>query len=268
LGELVFIGLGLFDENDVSLRGLKEAKTADFVFAEFYTSLMAGLYLEGLEKMVGRKVTVVSRKNLEEENGELILRKAETSKVAFLVPGDPLIATTHVDLRIRAQKRGITTRVVHGASIVSAAMGLSGLQNYRFGKSVTIPFPEEGLVSETPYNVVTENKARDLHTFCFLDIKAEQRRYMTVIEALEVLLSLEEKKKMHTVTLDSLAVGIARAGAEDQVVKANSVRALLGFEFGGPPHVLVFPADRLHFVEAEALIRLAGAPEHVNKMVG
>jgi len=265
---LVFVGLGLYSENDMSLRGIEEAKTADCVFAEFYTSLMAGLSLERLEKMVGKKIVVVSRKTLEDENGELILRKAESSKVAFLVPGDPLIATTHVDLRIRAEKRGITTRVVHGASIVSAAMGLSGLQNYRFGKSVTIPFPEEGLVSETPYNVIAENKARDLHTLCFLDIKAEKRLYMTIKEALEILLSLEEKKKMHVVTLDSLAVGIARAGAEDQVVKADIVRALLSFVFGGPPHVLVFPADRLHFVEAEALIRLAGAPEHVNKMVG
>ena len=127
MGELVFIGLGLFDENDVSLRGLDEVKTADHVFAEFYTSLMAGLSLERLEKRIGKKVTVVSRKALEEENGEFILSKAADLKVAFLVAGDPMIATTHVDLRIRAQKRGIRTRVVHGASIVSAAMGASGL---------------------------------------------------------------------------------------------------------------------------------------------
>ena len=268
MGELIFIGLGLYDENDISLRGLEEAKTADFVFTEFYTSLMAGLSLERLERLVGKKVVVVSRKTLEEENGESILRKAESSKVAFLVPGDPLIATTHVDLRIRAEKREIKTRIVHGASIISAVMGLSGLQNYKFGRNVTVPFPESSVVSETPYNVIAENKARDLHTLCFLDIKAEKRQYMTIKKALEVLLLLEEKKKMHVVTLDSLAVGIARAGAEDPVVKADSVKVLLGFEFGDPPHVLVFPADRLHFVEAEALIRLAGAPEYVNKMVG
>jgi diphthine synthase len=267
LGELVFVGLGLFDENDVSLRGLKEAETADFVFAEFYTSLMAGLSLENLEEKIGKKVATVTRKTLEEENGELILQKAENMKVAFLVPGDPLIATTHVDLRIRAQKRGIRTRVVHGASIVSAAMGLSGLQNYRFGRSVTVPFSEQRYLSETPYNVVAENKARDLHTLCFLDVKAEKSLYMTIKEALEILLLLEEKKKLHIVTLDSLAVGLARVGAEDAVVKANKIRALLRFEFGGPPYVLVLPAPRLHFMEAEALIRFADAPEQVGNMV-
>jgi len=266
LGELVFVGMGLYDEKGMSLRGLEEAKTSDYVFAEFYTSLMTGLSLEKLEAMVGIEVTVVSRKILEDDNGEPILQKAEKFKVALLVPGDPLIATTHVDLRIRAQKRGIKTRVVHGASIVSAAMGLSGLQNYRFGRSVTVPFSEPTGVYETPYNVVAENKARDLHTLCFLDIKAEEKRFMTIEEALKILLLLEEKKKMHVVTLDSLAVGIAGAGAENPVVKAESVKRLLNFDFGSPPHTLVFPAERLHFVEADALVKLAGAPESVKNM--
>jgi diphthine synthase len=267
LGELVFIGLGLFDENDVSLRGLDEVKTADHVFAEFYTSLMAGLSLERLEKRIGKKVTVVSRKALEEENGEFILSKAADLKVAFLVAGDPMIATTHVDLRIRAQKRGIRTRVVHGASIVSAAMGASGLQNYRFGRSVTVPFPEGSAASETPYNVVAENKARNLHTLCFLDVKAEKNQFMTVREALEILLSVEKKKQQNVVTVDSFAVGLARVGAEDEVVKADYVQALLGYGFGGPPHIIVLPAPKLHFMEAEALIHLAGAPRRINEMV-
>jgi diphthamide biosynthesis methyltransferase len=73
---------------------------------------------------------------------------------------------------------------------------------------------------------------------------------------------------MRVAALDSFAVGLARAGAEDAVVKADVVKALLSFEFGGPPHMLIFPAPRLHFMEAEALIMFAGAPENVRKMVG
>jgi len=267
LGELVFVGLGLFSESDMSLRGLEEIKKADFVYAEFYTSLMAGLSLENLEKRTGKKVKVVTRRILEEENGEPILRKAEQAKVAFLVPGDPLIATTHIDLRIRAERRGIKTGVVHSASIMSAAVGLSGLQNYRFGRSVTVPFPEESFISETPYIVIAENKARNLHTLCFLDIRAKEQRYMTVKEALESLLSMEKEKRQHIVSLETLAVGVARAGAEDVTVKAEKVRNLVGLDLGGPPHVLIFPADKLHFMEAEALITLAHAPEWVREMV-
>ena len=267
MGELVFVGLGLFSESDMSLRGLEEIKRADFVYAEFYTSLMAGLSLENLEKRTGKKVKVVTRRILEEENGEPILRKAEQAKVAFLIPGDPMIATTHIDLRIRAERRGIKTGVVHSASIVSAAVGLSGLQNYRFGRSVTVPFPEESFISETPYSVIAENKARNLHTLCFLDIRAEEQRYMTIKAALESLSSMEKEKRQRVVTLETLAVGVARAGAKDVTVKAEKVRNLVSLDLGGPPHVLIFPADKLHFMEAEALITLAHAPEWVREMV-
>lgn len=267
MGELVFIGLGLFDEKDVSLRGVEEAGDADFVFAELYTSLLAGLSLRRLERIIGKKITVLDRRAIEDENGEIILKEAEKGKVAFLVPGDPLIATTHIDLRIRAEKRGIKTKVVHAASIVSAVMGLSGLQNYRFGRSVTVPFPRNNNLSETPYMVISENKSRRLHTICFLDVDAEKARYMRIGEALEILLSLEEKIKGGAFTSESLVVGISRAGSENGEVKAGSVGDLLSYDFGDPPHILVVPSDDLHFMEAEALCALAGAPEKIREMV-
>ena len=266
LGELVFVGLGLHDERDISLRGLDEIGGVDTVFAEFYTSLMPGLSIRSLEELVGREVVVVSRRSLEEEEGGEILREARRGKVAFLVPGDPLIATTHVDLRIRAQKEGIKTKVIHGASIVSAVVGLSGLQNYKYGRSVTIPFPEEDFASETPYRVIMENRDRGLHTLCFLDIRADEKRYMTVKEGLETLLKVEERKSEGVVTRETLVVGVARAGSEDPTVKAAYVGELMEYEFGGPPHSLVVPG-RLHFMEAEALIVLAEAPEEIREMV-
>ena len=107
MGELIFIGLGLFDENDISLRGVDEARSADVIFAEFYTSLLAGLSLHRLEEIVGKRIIVLRRRDLEDECGESILRAAENGRAVLLVPGDPLIATTHIDLRIRAEKRGI-----------------------------------------------------------------------------------------------------------------------------------------------------------------
>jgi len=266
LGELVFIGLGLYSERDISLHGIEEAKKAETVFAEFYTSLMPELSLPKLEKLVERRINALSRSDLEEDRGKKILEAAEKAKTALLVPGDPLIATTHVDLRIRAERRGIKTRVVHGASIVSAVIGLSGLQNYKYGRSVTIPFSHQGLVDETPYNAIRANKKLGLHTLCFLDIKAEEKRYMTVKEGLEALLSVEKQKRQRVATPETIAVGIARAGSTIPVVKADRVNELLKFNFGAPPHSIVFPG-RLHFMEAEALITLAKAPETVREMV-
>lgn len=266
MGELVFVGLGLFDEKDISLRGLKELKSADSIFAELYTSLMQGLNVKNLENLAGKRIVLVSRKMLEEEDGKRIISASQKGKVVFLVPGDPLIATTHVNLRIRAKNAGIKNRIVHGASIVSATIGLSGLQNYKFGRSVTIPFTDGDIVSETPYGVIKANLKAELHTLCFLDIRSEDKKYMTIKKALETLLVVEKRRREYLITKNRLAVGIARAGSDDLVVKAGFFDDVLHYDFGSPPHTLIFPG-KLHFMEAEALIKLAGAPESTRKLV-
>jgi len=266
LGELVFVGLGLHSDRGMSLQGLDEAKTAETVFAELYTSLMPELNLSNLEKLVGKRITLVSRKDLEDDCGKKLLEAIEKGKAVLLVPGDPLIATTHVDLRIRAERQGIRTRIVHGASIASAIIGLSSLQNYKFGRSVTIPFTDGGVVADTAYNVIEENKKRGLHTLCFLDLKAEEKRHMTIEEGLKTLLNVERQKQRRVVTSNTIAVGVARAGSNQPVVKADIVKELTRYHFGSPPHSLVF-LGKLHFMEAEALLVLAKAPATVKELV-
>lgn len=264
MGELVFVGLGLHDEAGISLKGLEEVKSADGVFLELYTSLMPGFSVKRFEEVSGKKLHVVSRRELEDENGEVVLRVARHGKAVLLVPGDPLIATTHIAVRLEAEKRGIRTRIVHGASIISAVVGLAGLHNYKFGRSVTVPFPEN--FSETPYRVIAENLRLGLHTLCLMDIDAEKKRYLTLQEALDMLLKVEEKIRSNAITNETLAVGIARAGSQKPTVKADVVRELLNYDFGDPPYTLIFPG-KLHFMEAEALIAFAGAPLKVREMV-
>jgi diphthine synthase len=144
-------------------------------------------------------------------------------------------------------------------------MGISGLHNYKFGKSVTIPFSDEILI-ETPYRVIEQNRKLGLHTLCLLDIRAEEKRYLSIHESLCTLLKIEEKRKKKIVTMNTLAIGIARAGSENPIVKANSVGKLLNYDFGEPPFSIIFPGE-LHFMEAEALIFLADAPKSVRKCV-
>ncbi|MBS7647716.1 diphthine synthase [Candidatus Bathyarchaeota archaeon] len=264
LGELVFVGLGLHDEKGISLQGLEEARTALAVFLEAYTSFMPGFSLEGFERLLGRRVVIVSRRHLEDDDGRVVLDAASRGKAVLLVPGDPLVATTHVALRLEAEKRGIKTRVVHGASIVSAVMGLCGLHNYKFGRSVTIPFPEN--FSEAPYMVLAQNIGLGLHTLCLLDIDVERNRFLTIQEALETLLKIETEKRLGIIGEETLVVGVARAGSPDPTVKAGAIRELLGYDFGGPPYSLVFPG-KLHFMEAEALIVLAKAPATVRRLM-
>jgi diphthine synthase len=259
LGELVFVGLGLHDDLGISVKGLDEVKSADAVFMELYTSFLPGFSLQRFEQSSGKRVNLVSRTEIEEKGGQVILKAAENHKAVLLVPGDPLIATTHVSLRIEAQKQGVKTRIVHGASALSAVIGLSGLHNYKFGKSVTIPFPDQ-TPSETPYSVISQNRKLGLHTLCLLDIKAEEGRFLNIPTALKELLRIEEKRKESAVVMNSLVVGIARAGSYDPALKAGFVRDVLAHDFGGPPYSLIFPG-KLHFMEVEALATFAGAPK-------
>lgn len=263
MSEFVFVGLGLRDEMGISLRGLEEVKTADSVFIELYTNLMPDFSVENLEKISGKKLHVVSRRELEEDNGKALMAAAEGGKVVLLVPGDPLVATTHVALRIHAEKLGINTRIIHGASIISAVIGLSGLHNYKFGKSVTIPFSQ---TSETPYEVIAQNRKFGLHTLCLLDVDVEKNRSMKIREGLESLLKTEEKRKEKIITMNTLAVGVARAGTNEPTVKAGFLKDLLDYDFGEPPHSIIFPS-KLHFMEAEALIVLTGGPEQLREMI-
>ncbi len=255
---LIFIGLGLYDELDISVRGLEAVRLADKIYIEFYTSRLIGTTKEKLENLYGKKIIFLSRSEIEIDPSWL--SEAVNLNVAFLVGGDPMVSTTHLDLRLRALDLGIKTKVIHSSSIVTAISGLTGLQNYRFGRSTTIPFPYisrgKRIVPETPYIVLKENLERNLHTMLFLDIQNE--RYMTVNEGARLLLEMQSFAG-EKILDGRLGVGIARAGAEGVTVKADAITSLNDFDFGGPLHIMVVPAN-LHFMEAKALVALAGAP--------
>ena len=57
-GCIIFIGLGLFDEKDISLKGLEEIDNCDEVFAEFYTARLFGTNKTLIEKKIGKKITI------------------------------------------------------------------------------------------------------------------------------------------------------------------------------------------------------------------
>lgn len=260
---LTFIGLGLYDERDITVKGLDAVRKADIVYAEFYTSHLFGTTTEKMEEFYGRKVNVLTREEVE-QNPDWLLQ-AKGKNVVFLSGGDAMVATTHIDLRLRAKDMGIETAIIHAPSISSAVCGLSGLQNYRFGKSATIPFPytrsNKTVISEAPYDTIKMNRKNDLHTLIFLDISGE--RFMDIKYASSLLLEVEAQKG-EGVLVNALAVGISRAGSDSPTVRADYLKQLKDYDFGGPLHILVIPAQ-LHFIEAEALVKLCGAPSEILK---
>ncbi len=251
---LTFIGLGLGSEG-ISLEGLREAKEANRVYMERYTSLIPSFDIKKMEDLIENSIRILKREDIE-QNSDEILQEAEKSKVALLVIGDPMVATTHVDLRLRAKKKDIETKVVHAASIQCAAPGLCGLQSYKFGRTATIPLPEKP--SESPYEVLEENRKHGLHTLFLLDIEFEEDRYLTADSAIKYLFDLEEKLNREIFAEDTLCVVVARVGESDSLVRAGLAQDLKDFDFGPPPHVLIVPGN-LHFLEAEALEVFGGA---------
>ncbi|GAA0719310.1 diphthine synthase [Halorubrum trapanicum] len=259
---LTFIGLGLYDERSITVEGREALRGTDRVFAEFYTSRLVGADVADLEAYHDVDVEVRDRAGVERDP-EPILEAAESGDAAFLTAGDTMISTTHTDLRLRAEERGIDTRVIHGVTAQSAASSLTGLQNYRFGKATTLPFPYAHGGDDVPASVIETieaNRERGLHTVVYLDIKVgtgptgpdpDHEEYMTADVAADLLAEAWD---------DELAVVVARAGSPGAVVAADRLSALAAREFGDPLHLLVIPGD-LHHVEADALVGLADAPE-------
>ena len=256
-GSLTFIGLGLYDEKDISLKGMDKIKNCDKVYAEFYTAKLTGTDIAKIEKTIKKTIEVLSRE--EAEKGDRILESAKDENVVFLTCGDPMTATTHAALRLRAIKMGIKTRVIHGSSIVTAVPGLLGLQNYKFGRTTTLAYPEKDYFPTSPYTIIKDNKEIGLHTLILLDIQADKNRYMTANEGMKLLLKMEEKHKENIFNKDSVVCVVARAGSAEPITVASAVKDLINRDFGPPLHTLVIPG-KLHFMEIEALQVLAQLP--------
>ena len=248
---LTFVGLGLYDLGDISLKGLECVRNADTVYLEGYTSRLMGTDVAEMEAFFGKEIRVLAREDVEQDPREIIERAA-AGRVAFLTGGDPMVSTTHADLRMRAAAAGVATAIIHASSISSAASGLSGLQNYRFGKSCSVPFPAKGWFPTAPVETIAANLDLNLHTLVFLDIQKD--RYMRIPEAIALI---EEMAAKRGIEPPALYVGIARAGSESPVVAAGSGARLKETEFGPPLHILVVPAD-LHPMEQEYLEIFAG----------
>mmetsp|Transcript_54312 Transcript_54312/g.99837 ORF Transcript_54312/g.99837 Transcript_54312/m.99837 type:complete len:288 (+) Transcript_54312:119-982(+) len=264
---LWLVGLGLGDEGDITVKGLAAVRKSAFVYLEAYTSILPGLDRDALAKAYEVPDIIEADRELVESGCEEMLERAKDHDVSFLVVGDALCATTHTDLWLRARKSGIDVRVVHNASVMNA-IAACGLQLYRFGETVSIPFWADGWKPASFYDKIAANRRANLHTLCLLDIKVKEQslenlmrgrkifeppRFMTVGQALVQLMEIEEDKQEGFATPSAHVLGVARLGREDQAIAYGSCEELVEADLGGPLHSLVIPASELHELEGEFL---------------
>ena len=235
------IGIGLNDEKDITLKGLEIIKKCELIYLENYTSKLS-CPISYLEKLYGKKLIIANREMVEKDAESTILKNALSKDVAFLVIGDPLSATTHIDLLLRAKKLKIKTKVVYNASILIAT-GITGLQLYKFGRVASIPFENENI--ETPYDILRDNQKIGLHTLFLLDLEPKNNKYLSIKEAINYLIK-------NNINENTKAVICAALGSDEQVILYGELGKLKDKKINKFPQCLIIP-DKLHFMEEEML---------------
>jgi diphthine synthase len=266
MGDLAFIGMGLFDENDLTLRGLELIKRSEQVFMESYTSRLMGSSLKRLRQLTGKDIVLLDREEVEQTGRILAAASEAETLVSFLVVGDPMTATTHSSLFQEAREKGLRTIIVPNASIYSAAPSLAGLQHYKFGRTTTLAEPEGSYFPKSPYQIIAENLERGCHTLVLLDIKIDQKANLNFLmspqRAISLLKRMEREEGKGIFTDQTRLVVVGNAGSPSPVV----LPARFGeFDSLGRPeeegdqlsfpegiYCLIIPGA-LHFLEEEML---------------
>ncbi len=255
---LLLIGLGL-GSKDLSLRALEEIRKPGQLFLETYTAFITKDYLSFLEGEAAGEIVPISRQGLEDKlNATVAL--AKKGRVAILVPGDPLIATTHSIILNEAKKQGVKFDVIHAPSVFSVAIGESGLDVYKFGPTVTVPFWFEKYKPTSFIKALEKNLKNDEHTLLLLDINQKEKAPMRISEAIDLLRKAEAVEKTGRIGDATKIIVLADLGRKtqevlylrmDQLGKAEEKR------LEGKVLSLMVPA-KLSFAEEESLRRISG----------
>ncbi|PSG98709.1 MAG: diphthine synthase [Nanohaloarchaea archaeon SW_7_43_1] len=223
---LYMIGLGL-DNGEITQKGLEALKEVDRAFAEFYTNT-ENISLEKLEDKTGKEIEKLTREEV--ERNDKVLESAENQDTAFLVSGGPLTATTHYDIKHRAEEKGIDVEVIHAPSIF-VSVAETGLSVYKFGRTVTLP---DDSAPESVTEYISKNDEIGLHSLILLDIDYPADK------AVQKLIEMDESLSNRE------AVVIERANHDDQRITVLDLEEAAEKEFGSTPHSIILTGNKSH----------------------
>jgi len=251
---LWFVGTGINGYRGLSLAAVDVLKKCDTIYVERFTSALSDSDLDGLRSVLGKEVKPAQRWLV--EDGREILEAAKKNEVALVTYGDPLIATTHSELRARAARNSIKTAVLHSASGIASIMGETGLQVYKFGRMVTMMSEPQSAVSV--YNIIFENLLAGSHTLILTEYSHDESKqpfFLDPASVLKMLFDAEHDQKHQIFSEDTFVVVASRVGTSDQSITSGKAGSLAKVDFGAGPHSLIV-TGALHFTEAEALAAL------------
>lgn len=248
---LWFVGLGIGGSDALSDKARKIISESDTVYFEQFTSPIKTDDVKNLESITGGQFKLAPRWLV--EDGHEILEAAKKSQVALLSYGDPYIATTHIELRVRAISDGTKTNTIHASSAVTSLIGECGLHFYKVGKTVTIM---SGIPSATAYYSIFENLKIGNHTIVLLEWNQNKNFFLDPKDAISSLITQEKEQARKVFSDDTYGIVASRIGQDDQNIIAGKFSSLHTTDFGEPPHTIIIPGI-MHFTETDALKALA-----------
>ena len=245
---LWFVGLGISGTKSIPIEVVKIIQEADFVYLETFTSPISQIHEEEIKNMVNGNYKIAKRWLV--EDGQEILKASKSSTVVLLSYGDPYMATTHVELRTRAELENIETKTIHSASVITSMIGEAGLQFYKVGRVVTIMNEKKSTL--TPYTAIFKNLTQGLHSVILLEYNHDKKYFLDPKNAISDLLDIENTQKKNALDNNTFAIVASRIGFETQKIISGKFSNLLKTDFGEPPHSIIIPG-KLHFTESDAI---------------
>lgn len=275
---LYLIGIGPGDVSLLTNEAIEVARRANYRRYEAYTASWPSEQLDLLQEKIG-SIEKVMRPEVEKP--QELFDLAQDDSVALLVVGDPLQATTHVDLQLQAEEKGIDCHVIHGISITNLVTGAIGLSNYKFGRQTTLTYPYSGWVATSPIETIAMNMFLGQHTLALLDLdptglgvgnqipmspKSAADSIISGLQKLEEMvenypeddeIALMKKAAINALIerpLEDIAVVLCSdMGCKDQEITLTNIANLADLS-GGRMNCLVFPGTTGD-VEDKALLR-------------
>jgi diphthine synthase len=245
---LWFIGLGISGLEGISANAIQILKKADMTYFEVFTSPIGKSEVLKIKKLVNEKLTIAKRWMV--EDGKTILSLAKKKNVVLLTYGDPYVATTHIELRTRAEKEKIKTKTIHGVSAITSLIGECGLHHYKIGRPVTIMRELPSLI--TVYYTIYENMIKGNHTLLILEYDNSMNFFLDPRDALTNLLKTENGERRNVIDESMFIIVASRIGLKSQEITSGKLSTLVKTDFGKPPHTIIIPG-RLHFTEQDAI---------------
>jgi diphthine synthase len=231
---LYLIGLGL-NSRGISKEGMLALEGCKKVYVEGYTVDFPYNIEEELK--LGKNVEVLDRSKVE---SNFLIKEARSRKVALLIYGCPLFATTHMSLILDAHAQKVRTKVIYSTSVFDG-LAETGLQLYKFGKIASMPTWSGDYEPDSFMDIVKENQSIKAHSLILIDIGLVFKK---------ALVQLEMAAQKKGFNLKEMMV-CSKIGTDEKQIFYGTTEYLRKKNIESP-FCFIIPSE-LHFLEREVI---------------